>query len=117
MNAPASSSVLHRVAQVKHLVKDHVREDDFRDRDAVQQPADDNRIMRRIEVAEYTARRTVAPTQERPRHQAVEVPEVEILENRLQVVVVALRSGEELATPDLPEQVQTATHLFPVEVH
>ena len=59
---------------------------DARHGGGIEQPADNDGVMRRIVVAERSTRDAKAPSEFRPRHQSVEVAEVQFVEDLREVV-------------------------------
>ena len=103
---PAPCPVMvDRIAQVKHLVKQDVFERQRRHYRVVEDPADDDRVVRRIEVPQQAARRGPAPAELRFAHEPVKITVVQSIEKPVEVVVRAFRSGNEFAPADLPDQV------------
>src|SRR6185369_11944106 len=83
---------------------------------AVQDAAKNNRVVGRIIVTKRRSGRTAAPPELGPRHEAVKVPHVQLLEKIGKVITLALCPGDELAAPRLPQLVQAAANILPVQV-
>src|SRR5580658_3234062 len=113
---PLGPAVLHRIPQMQHFVKHYIFQSDSRHCGTVEDPADDYGIVRRIEMAQPVARDPTAPAQLRPAQQVLEVFRVQRLEDRLQVIMTTLRAGDELAAPDLADQMHLPAHVPPVQV-
>src|SRR5947208_17010223 len=104
MYPTTQSCVVDGILQVEHFVEHDVLHRKRRQRLLVENPADDNRIMRRIEMSQHATRTAAAPPQLRPSHEAVEKAGIQPLENVVQVEVLALRPGDKFAPANLPHQ-------------
>src|SRR5271165_1683062 len=82
----------------------------------IENPADNNSIMGRVEMSQQATRNSPAPSQTRHPHQTVEKLAVEPLENVFQIVNHALWPGDEFASPDLAHQMSLATHIAAIEI-
>ena len=93
MHPAARRAVVHRIAQVQHFVKHDVLQSHRRSGRPrlVEDAADNDGVMRRVEVPQHAAGWPAAPSQLRPAQQAIEELPVQTLEDILQVVVRALR--------------------------
>src|SRR5215472_932892 len=80
VNAPALAAVLHRISQMQHLVKDDVLHEKLRHLRPVEDPAHDDGVVCRIEVAEHVSGAGAAPPKLRLRHQTSEEALIEIVE-------------------------------------
>src|SRR5437660_5535334 len=104
MHAAPAAPQLYRVTQMKHLVVDEVFNRVAGNAGAIKDAADHNGVVGRIVVSETLARVIGAPGHLRTRHQAVEKPGIQVVENDLQVVVDASGSMNFLAPAHLPDQ-------------
>jgi len=116
MHAAAGAGVIDRKPQVQHLVEHHIFEGERRSARPVENAADHDGVVRRIEMSEHAARGPAAPTQLRPAHQAIEILRVEALENLFQIVMLSGRPGKELAPADLAHQLRLAPDVAPVQI-
>src|SRR5689334_1751311 len=116
MDASARAGVLSWIAQMQHLVKQDVFHRQSGSVDAVQYPAQHDRVVRRIVMSQKGSRSVRAPAQNGPRHQSMEVAEVQLFENLVQIVEDALGSLDALAAADLPHHIQTAPYVAAVEI-
>ena len=94
--------------QVQHLVVDDVFEDIAGHARMVEDAADNDRIVRRIVVAEDAARLGLAPTHSRARHQPVKEAGVQVFENRVQIIEVPASGTQKFAPAHLANQVGLA---------
>src|ERR1051326_1147367 len=93
-------------------VLDHVP----RDLRSVEDTADDNRVMRRVEVSEHGAGALLAPGHLRASEQAVEEARVEVVEDGLEIVDMSLRAGDALASARLADEVDLALQVVAADV-
>src|SRR3989442_565691 len=61
VDPPPHPMVIHRITQVQHLMEHHVFQRQPRRRKIIEDPADDDGIVRGIEVAQYPTRGPAAP--------------------------------------------------------
>src|ERR1700730_7163280 len=73
MDAPPHSVVIDRIAQVQHLMEHDIFERQGRSGRAVEDAADDDGVVRRIEGSEQAAGEAAAPAEQRAAEQAVEI--------------------------------------------
>ena len=83
---------------------------------AVEDAADDNGVVGRIEVAQQAAGELPAPAEQGTAEQAIEVLTIQSLEELLEVVAGALRAGDELAATDLAHQLQLLADFAAVQI-
>jgi hypothetical protein len=86
VDAPAGAAVIYRIVQVQHLVVHHIFEREARGARVVEDAADDDHVVRWIEVAEPRPRAHMAPAERGARHHTPEVFRVELLEYLFQIV-------------------------------
>ena len=89
MDSPPYTLVIYRKSQMEHFVEHHIFQREPWHARPVENAADDNGIMRRIEMPEHAARGKPAPAELRAAEEAVEVAGVQALENLFQVEVRA----------------------------
>lgn len=116
MNTSSKRSVLGRMPEVEHLVIHHIFDGEARNVGAVEDSADDDGVVRGIVVAEQCAGWLAAPTESRASHESEEVGEVQFVENREQVVVLAGGTVNQFAASDAADLIEFLPHLAAVEV-
>src|ERR1044072_180186 len=115
VDPPARARMLNRMRQVQHLVEHHVI-DRKRETGFIEDAADDNRVVRWVEMPEHGARPATAPAELRASHQPVEVLAVQPLENLFELVVLPLRPRDEFSAADLADQLRLPPHILTVQV-
>lgn len=78
----------------------------------VKNTADHDGIVGRVVVSQAVTRVGMAPGHLRARHQPVEKMQVKIVENLLEIIDLASRRCDSLATPDLPHEMSLRTHVM-----
>src|ERR1700733_93763 len=91
VHAPPASTQLNGMLQMQHLVVDDVLHDVARHAPVVKHPADDDGIVRGIVMPKAIEGIFAAPGKLRTSHQSVEKSPVEIVENFLQMIMMAAR--------------------------
>src|ERR1700680_1435639 len=102
MHASPAPTQPYRMLQLKHVVIQNVLRRISRNREIIENSADDNCIVRRIIMSQNAARLRWTPAHARPAHQPVKESRVQILENNVEVVNVTLRRMQPLASAHLP---------------
>src|ERR1700674_5872267 len=82
----------------------------------VEDATDNDRVVRRVEMAQHGPRHAPAPTQSRHSQQTVEKLAIQALKDLFQIENLTLRSGNELAAADLADQVRLPPHVAPVQI-
>ena len=100
---PAAARELHRVFQVKHLVVEHIADDIVWNSGGVQLAIDDDLLERGIKAAELAAPHTGAPAKARLRKHVGKIPEIELREHGLEIVMRARRVMFGAATATLAQ--------------
>src|SRR5579871_6701983 len=97
VDATAAAAQLYGMLQVQHLVVDDVFEDELGDRGVIEDPADDDGVVRGIVVTEDAARLGLAPAHARAGHESVEEARVQVFEDGVKIVVVSAGTAEKFA--------------------
>jgi len=112
MHTTPAPTQLHRMLQVQHLVIDDVFDDVLRNAMIIEYPADDDCVVRRVVMPEPVTRAIAAPGHLRTSQQAMEEPEVQLIEYRLEIISVSLCRRNALAAAHLPYQVSLTRHVL-----
>src|SRR5207244_4292846 len=86
MHAASAAVQLYRVPQMEHLVVDDILDRVAGNLGMIEDPADDDRIVSRVVVSQKIACAALAPTHLGPRLHAAKEPQVQTLEDGVQVV-------------------------------
>src|SRR5579862_3711792 len=111
VDAAPRAGVVHRIAQVEHLMEHHILERQPGGARIVEDPADHDHVVRRIEVPETRPRTHMTPSQSRPRHHSAEVFLVQILEDFLEIMNLALRAEMNFAASCLTHYTDPPPHV------
>ena len=95
---------------MQHLVVDEIFHRITRHLRTIKDPADDDRIVRRIVVSQAVAGMIAAPGHLRPRHQPVEEARIKIIKYLLEMIISAGGTMDALASPHLANQVHLTGH-------
>src|ERR1039457_2212808 len=116
MYSAPRAGVIHGKTQVQHFVEHHVFQSQGRHGLAIEDAADDDGIVRGIEMPQHTARRAAAPAELRPAQQTVEICGIEPLEDLVEIEMLAFGPGNEFAAADLFDQVGLPADVAAIEV-
>src|SRR6266404_4710413 len=112
MNTPAAPSQSDGVLQVQHFVIDDVLHCAAWHASVVKDTAHDNRVMGGIVVSQAVAGVLAAPGHLRAGEKSVKKPGIQVVEYGFQVIGVALRRHDSLASAYLPDQVRLSRHVL-----
>src|SRR5689334_21838349 len=101
---------------MQHFVKQNIFKRYPRDPLRIENPANDNGVMRRVKMAQHGAGRPAAPAEQRAAHQAIEKARIEIFEDLFQVAMASYGPGNKLTPPNLPDDVHPLAHVPAVEI-
>src|ERR1017187_7138282 len=101
---------------MEHLVVHNVFQCQRRHSLPIEDAADDDGIVRRIESSEHAARGAAAPAQLRAAQQTVEILGIDPLEDLREVAMLPFGPGDELAAANLFDQVRLPADVAPIEV-
>ena len=101
--APAASK-FDRVFQMQHFMKEDVLDSIAWHARAVEDAADDDGVMRGIVMAEAGAGVVAAPGELWTSHESVKETAVEVVEDLLQMVLMAAGGTNVFASPHLPDK-------------
>src|SRR5512146_533803 len=104
VNAAPGSAHLHRMPQVQHLVVDEVLDRLSRNARVVEDAAHNDCIVRRVVVAQHVAGVIATPGHLRPCEKPVEKSEVQLVENAIEIVDMALGRIDALASAQLSNE-------------
>src|ERR1035438_8625421 len=96
MYAAPCACVIYGKTQVQHFVEHHEFQSQGRHVLAIEDAADDDGIVRGIEMPEHTARRATAPPKLRSAQQTIEILGIEPLEDLGEVEMLAFGDGHEI---------------------
>ena len=113
---PGGSRVLNRIPDVQHLVIHDELHGHARHRGGVEDPAENDGMVRGVVVTERPTRGPQAPTEVRAGHEAVEVPKVDGFEDIDEVVVRSAWGSQFLAAPSLADGGDLRSHVFSGEM-
>ncbi len=88
---------------MQHLVVNDVLDCHSRHPRFVKNPTHNDRIVRGIVMAQAMARRVAAPRDPGPRKQAMKKSDIQIVENRFEVIKSAPRHSDSLSPPKVPQ--------------
>src|SRR5271165_4407609 len=106
VNAAAAAPQLHGMLEVQHLVIDDVLHSASRYPEMIENPADHNGVVCGVIVGQTAARANLAPGHLRAPQQSVKEPQVELVEDLLQVVEEPTRRMNAFAPAHLPHQMR-----------
>src|SRR5579872_4944329 len=113
---PAAAAQLYWMLQMEHFVINDVVEHVAGNTGMIEDPADDDGVVRGIVVAENAARFCLTPTHPRARHQTVEESSVELLEDGIEIVIMSARRAQHFAAAHLPDEVRLADDLVAADI-
>ena len=94
MHAAAAAPQPDRVLQMEHLVVNDVFQHEAGHAGMIEDAADNDRIVRRIVMAEYAAGLSLTPAHARPCHQSMEETAVQVFEDFIQIVKMTSRRSQ-----------------------
>ncbi len=89
---------------MQHLVVNDVLDCHARYPRFVKNPAHNDRIVRWIVMAQAMARYVAAPRYSGPRKQAMKEPDIQIVENRFEIIYSPPSQSDSLSSPKVPQQ-------------
>src|ERR1017187_5876050 len=101
---------------MQHLVVHHVFQGQRRYGLPVEDAADDDGIVRRIEMSQHAARGAAAPAQLGAAQQTVEILGGDALEDLREAAMLAFGPGDELAAANLLDQVRLPPDVAGIEI-
>src|ERR1051326_4710138 len=110
MNHASASAQLDRMPQVQHFVVNQIFNRVSRHVRAVENAADDDGVVRRVVMAQAAQGVLAAPGHLRTRHQAVKEAQVQLVENLIEIVVLAFGTFNALASAKLADKVGLLRH-------
>ena len=111
--APTQS---YRMLQMQHLVVDDVLQHVARHLGMIEYAADDDRVVRRIVVAQDAARLRLAPAHARPRHQPVKEARVQLFKHHVQIVEMTACRAQQLASANLTHEMCLAHNVVAADI-
>ncbi len=116
--APAAAQ-FDRMFEVQHFVIDDVFDGIAGYGEVIENPADDDRVVRGIVMAQNAAGPGRAPTHARPRQQAMKETCIQVFEYCIEIVEQTARRTQLFASPHLAQQVRLlhdfmAAHIFAI---
>src|SRR5260370_34729600 len=104
MHTPAAAAQLDRMPQEQHFVIHQIFDRVPGNGRVIKDPADDNGVVGGIVMPQVLPRMSSAPCHLRSRHQPVEKTTVEIVENLLEMIVLAGGAVNAFSSAYLPDQ-------------
>ena len=102
MHTPSAAAQLDWMLQVEHLVIEQIFHRIFWHLPLIKNPADYNRVVRRIIVAQALSREVIAPCELWTSHQSIEEPAIQLLKNLIQIIELTFWRVDPFASPNLP---------------
>ena len=91
---------------MQHLVVNDVLDRHARHPQFVKNPAHNDRIVRRIVMAQAMAGHIAAPRDPGPRKQAMKKSDIQIVENRFEIINSAPSQPNSFSSPEVPQQMR-----------
>src|SRR5260370_20570019 len=112
MYAALAATHPYRMLQVQHLVVDNVLHGATGNTRIIENPAHDNRIVGWIIVSQAVAGVLAAPGHRRAGQKSIKKTHIQLLEDDVEIVSVALRRGDALPSAPLAHQVGLPRHVL-----
>ena len=116
VDAAAGALVIDGMAEVEHLVIEDVFQSEAFDAVGIEDAADDDDVVRHVVMAEDAAGTGGAPTQGGARHETMEEPLVQLVEDYFEMVMLADGAAELFTAAGLAESIELSADVGPIEV-
>jgi hypothetical protein len=110
MHGAAAAAKLDRMPQMQHLMIDEIFNGIERNARRVKNAADDDGVMRGIIVAQTSQGLVTAPGHLWSSHKAVEEAKIQVVKNLVEIIVLAVRTLNALASAQLTNELRLLRH-------